>query len=328
MRSPKTTRRALIAGIAASPVLALPARSAPTAPAGLVGRHGRLRLRGSKVVDAHGQAITLRGSSLFWSQWKPAFYNPRLIRWLREDWHISVVRAAIAASHGGYDRNPALHIRLAETVIDAAIAEGIYVVVDWHAHQPARDDAIRFFTQIATKYRGVPNLVYETWNEPLAYGWKEVIKPFHVDVITAIRRIDPDAFVVAGTRNWSQDVDEAAADPLPFDNVAYTLHFYAASHKQGLRDKAELALRRGAALFVTEYGVTAANGGLPIDLAETRRWWDWCESNGISHLAWAIEDKAEACAALLPGASPQGGWSERELTDSGRLVRDQLRSMQ
>jgi endoglucanase len=155
-----------------------------------------------------------------------------------------------------------------------------------------------------------------------------VIKPFHVAVIGAIRGIDPGAFVVAGTRSWSQDVDEAAADPLPFDNVAYTLHFYAATHKQGLRDKADLALRRGAALFVTEYGVTAASGGLPIDLAETRRWWDWCERNGISHLAWAIGDKAEPCSAVIPGASPQGGWKPRELTESGKLIRDRLRAMQ
>ena len=140
--------------------------------------------------------------------------------------------------------------------------------------------------------------------------------------------IDPGAFVVAGTRSWTQDVEEAAADPLPFDNVAYALHFYAATHKQKLRDKAELAMRRGAALFVTEYGVTAANGDLPIDVAETRLWWDWCERHGISYLAWSICDKAEASAAVRPGSSPEGGWKESELTDSGRLIRDRLRAMQ
>jgi endoglucanase len=74
--------------------------------------------------------------------------------------------------------------------------------------------------------------------------------------------------------------------------------------------------------------VTSANGGLPIDVAETRRWWDWCERKGISHLAWAIGDKAEACSALVPGGSPKGGWSERELTETGTLVRDRLRAMQ
>jgi endoglucanase len=326
MNDSGTTRRSLIAGLTAGAVLGPAALAAR--PASIVARHGRLQLRGNRVADARGQPIILRGSSLFWSQWKPAFYNPRLVRWLREDWHANVVRAAIAAAHGGYDRNPALHTRLAERVIDAAIAEGIYVVVDWHAHEPARDAAIRFFSHIATRYRGVPNLIYETWNEPVAQSWAKVIKPFHVEVIGAIRRIDPGAFVVAGTRSWAQDVDEAAADPLPFDNVAYGLHFYAATHKQRLRDKAELALRRGAALFVTEYGVTAANGDRPIDVAETRRWWEWCERHGISYLAWSISDKPEASAALVPGASPLGGWKPGELSESGRLIRDRLRAMQ
>jgi endoglucanase len=326
LEGPRTTRRALIASLAAG--AALGASPASARSGGVVARHGRLQVRGNRIVDAHGAPITLRGSSLFWSQWRPTFYNARLVRWLKTDWHANVVRAAIAASHGGYDKDPALHTRLAEGVIDAAIAEGIYVIVDWHAHDAAADDAIRFFTHVATRYRGVPNLIYETWNEPVTQSWAKVIKPFHVAVIGAIRGIDPGAFVVAGTRSWSQEVDAAAADPLPFDHVAYALHFYAATHKQKLRDRADLALRRGAALFVTEYGVTAANGDRPIDLAETRRWWDWCETNGISHLAWSICDKAEASAALVAGASPQGGWKAEELTESGKLIRDRLRAMQ
>lgn len=322
-----TTRREAIAGITAA--LALPA-IAHAAPAdSLVARHGRLQVRGNRVVDAHGAPITLRGTSLFWSQWKPAFYNHRAIAWLKQDWHVSVIRAAIAASAGGYDSDPAGQTRLAEAAIDAAVAEGIYVVVDWHAHDPAPDNATRFFSHIARKYRGVPNLIYETYNEPLPkHGWAEVLKPYHQQVIGAIRAIDAHAVVVAGTRSWTQDVEEAAADPLPFDNVAYALHYYAATHKQDLRAKAELAMQRGAALFVTEYGVTHANGDVPIDAEESQRWWDWCEANGISYLAWSINDKAEASAALVPGTSPYGGWRDSDLTQSGRMVRAQIRSKQ
>jgi endoglucanase len=319
-------RRDLLRGAGAAAVLTVPGVGMAASPS-IVARHGRLQVRNGRVVDAQGVPITLRGCSLFWSQWKPQFYNRKAIAWLKSDWRATVIRAAIAASAGGYDRDPAGQTRLAEAAIDAAIAEGLYVVVDWHAHEPAVDNAVRFFTHIATKYRGVPNLIYEPYNEPLPkHGWAEVLKPYHAKVIGAIRAIDPGAFVVAGTRSWSQDVEEAAADPLPFDNVAYTLHYYAASHKQGLRDKAELALSRGAALFVTEYGVTFANGDVPIDAAEAQRWWDWCEAKGISYLAWSINDKAEASAAVLPGSSPEGGWPDSQLTESGRMVRAQLRS--
>lgn len=326
----ETSRRGLMLGAAGT--LALPgcARAAPKPPAeSVVARHGRLQVKGNRVVDAQGQPLTLRGTSLFWSQWKPAFYNPQAIAWLVKDWHVSVVRAAIAAHAGGYHRNPEAETRKAETVIDAAIAEGIYVVLDWHAHEPDADNAIRLFTHIAAKYRGVPNLIYETYNEPLPkHGWADLLTPYHRRVIGALRAVDPGAFVVAGVRSWTQDVEEAAADPLPFDNVAYALHYYAATHKAELRGKAELAMERGAALFVTEYGVTHSSGSLPIDPEESQRWWDWCEAHGISHLAWAIEDKDEACAALVPGSSPYGGWPDSQLTQSGRMVRAHLRSKQ
>jgi len=292
-----------------------------------VAEHGRLQVTGNRIVDARGKPVTLRGMSLFWSQWKPQFYNARAIRWLAVDWRATVVRAAIAVDEGGFRSHPNAELARAQVAIDAAVAAGIYVIVDWHAHDPRPDDAVRFFSAVARRYRGLPNLIYETWNEPLPkYGWSDVIKPYHVKVIGAIRAIDPDAFVVAGTRSWAQDVDEAAADPLPFADTAYTLHFYAATHKQLLRDKADLALSRGAALFVTEYGTTAANGDAPIDAAETRAWWKWCEERGISYAAWSLSDKDEASAALKPGAAPGGRWEAADLTVSGALVRDQLRA--
>jgi endoglucanase len=307
----------------ARPVSAKGAQSAT-----VVAEHGRLRVTGNRVVDARGRPVTLRGMSLFWSQWKPQFYNADTVRWIAADWHATVVRAAVAAAgSGSYQTDPDAQLRHAETVIDAAVAAGIYVIVDWHAHDPEPDEAQRFFSAIARRYRGVPNLIYETWNEPLPkYGWADVIKPYHMRVIGAVRAIDPGAFVVAGTRSWAQDVDEAAADPLPFSNTAYTLHFYAATHKANLRRKADLALARGAALFVTEYGTTAANGDAPIDAAETRLWWKWCEARGISYVNWSLADKAEASAALKPGAAPGGRWPAAQLTVSGTLVRNQLRA--
>lgn len=314
---------ALLAGASA----AVPTRAVVPASRA-VAEHGHLHVRDGRVVDARGRPVTLRGMSLFWSQWRPAFYDARAIRWIAADWRATAVRAAVAAANGGYTTDPAAETRLAEQAIDGAIRAGLYVVVDWHAHDPMPDEATRFFTAIARRYRGVPNLIYETWNEPLPkYGWSAVIKPYHQRVIAAIRAQDPAAFVVAGTRGWDQEVDEAAADPLGLPDVAYALHFYAATHKQDLRDKADAALARGVALFATEYGVTAADGDAPIDAAETRTWWNWCEAHGISYLDWSLSDKAEASAALRPGASPDGGWKADQLTLSGTIVRDQLRAV-
>ncbi len=291
-----------------------------------VERHGQLRVEGNRILDEHGDTVVLRGMSLFWSQWMGKYYNGPLIRWLRDDWNVTVVRAALAVDSGGYLENRETELQKLEAVIDAAILFGVYVIVDWHAHFPYPEAAESFFAYIAEKYGDVPNIIYETWNEPLnTHDWSAVIKPYHERVIPRIREHDPDNIIVVGTQSWSQDVDKAAADPLEFNNVAYSLHFYASTHRQSLRNKASIALANGIALMVTEWGTSEATGDGNLDRAEVDRWISFMEENQLSWCNWSIADKEETSAALVPGARAMGGWTEDELTPSGRLVRSELR---
>ena len=302
--------------------------AAPAFAETAVERHGQLRVQGNRILDKNGEPVMLRGMSLFWSQWQGKYYNEDAIRWLRDDWNVNVVRAAMGVHSGGYVENKEREARKVERAIDAAIKLGIYVLVDWHAHEPAPGEAAIFFDRIARKYGDHPNIIYEPYNEPLPkHGWAQTLKPYHEAVIRSIRAHDPDNLIVAGTRSWSQDVEEAAADPLKGPNVAYTLHFYAGTHKQDLRDKAQKALDLGAALFVTEWGTTDANGNGNVDVEETQRWFEFMETNKLSYLNWSIADKDESSAALKPGASPRGRWPDRMVSESGKLVRDQLRRM-
>jgi endoglucanase len=307
-------------------LLTLSAGSLMAQGASVVELHGRLTVKGNRVVDGHGEAIQLRGMSLFWSQWMPQFYNESAIRWLRDDWKVTVVRAAIAVPSGGYLVHPDIETRKAEAVIDAAVKLGIYVIVDWHSHNPEPEAAKRFFSYIAGKYGALPNIIYEPWNEPLnTHDWSTVIKPYHMAVIAAIREHDAKNLVVAGTQTWSQDVDKAAADPLLFTNVAYTLHFYAGTHRQALRDKAELAMSRGAALMVTEWGTGSADGNGVLDSTETRKWLAFIDQHKLSWANWSVADKNETTAALLPGAPGTGGWTDAQISASGKFVRGELR---
>lgn len=291
-----------------------------------VERHGQLRVQGNRILDEHGQPVQLRGMSLFWSQWKAGYYNADAVRWLRDDWSCNVVRAAIAVGSGGYLEHPEREHQKAEAVIDAAIDLGIYVIVDWHAHDPEPAAAGEFFAKIAQKYGDQPNVIYETWNEPLnTHDWSTVIKPYHEQVIPKIRQHDPDNLIVLGTQTWSQDVDKAAADPVTGRNLAYTLHFYAATHKQWLRDRAEAALKRGIALVVTEWGSSEASGNGELNAEETRAWWAFMDRHRLSWCNWSVVDKRETSAALMPGAADQGGWPDDMLTPSGKMVREELR---
>ena len=94
-----------------------------------VDQHGQLSVKGTRIVDKNGKWITLRGMSLYWSQWQPAFYNASCIKWLRDDWKCTIVRAAMAVQVGGYLTNPTKEVAKIKTVVQACIDLGIYVLI-------------------------------------------------------------------------------------------------------------------------------------------------------------------------------------------------------
>lgn len=284
---------------------------------------------GNKLLFG-GKEGSIAGNSLFWSNtgWGgEKYYTAQTVAWLKSDWKASVVRVAMGVDEAGGYLTDASNKTRATTVIDAAIANNMYVIIDWHTHH-AEDNkaaAITFFKEMATKYGNYNNLIYEVYNEPLQVSWANVVKPYATDVIKEIRAIDPDNLIIVGTPTWSQDVDVASQSPITaYSNIAYTLHFYAATHKAALRAKAQTALNNGIALFVTEWGSVSADGNGGVDAAETAAWLEFLKTNKISHANWALNDKAEGSSALTPGASPTGGWTSGQLTASGTLVRNAI----
>lgn len=296
--------------------------------------HGALSVKGNQIVDQHGKAVSFAGPSLFWSNkgWGgEKFYNAETVRYAVQEWNAGIIRAAIGTEkNGGYEADPEGNIAKAERVIEAAVDQGIYVIIDWHAHHAEKNPAAaeEFFTHMAKKYGHLPNVIYEIYNEPLANtDWSKVIKPYSEKLIAQIRSIDPDNLIVVGTQTWSQDVDKAADDPIKgFENLVYTLHFYAGTHRQALRDKAKYALDKGLALMVTEWGTVNANGDGDVDKEETQRWIAFMREHNLSHCNWALNDKKEGASILKPGTKPDGNWSDKDLTASGLFVKDLVRS--
>jgi hypothetical protein len=226
----------------------------------------------------------------------------------------------------GYLTNPDTEKNKIFSVIDKSIDLGIYVIVDWHDHNAHNHqaEAIGFFAEIAALYGDQPNLIYEIYNEPTQVSWSNVVKPYAEAVIDTIRSIDPDNLIIVGTPTWSQDVDVAANDPLEYSNIAYALHFYAATHKQSLRNKAASALGKGAALFVSEWGTCESSGTGKLDTAETEKWLNFMSQNKLSWCNWSVADKNETSAALKGGASEFGEWNDTDLSASGDMIRKKL----
>lgn len=284
-----------------------------------------LSVQGNKIL-AGGQPASFSGMSMFWSNtgWGgEKFYNAQAVSWIKTDWNAKLVRAAMGVEDaGGYLTDPANKTRVM-AVVDAAIANDMYVIIDWHSHNAHqyKTQSIAFFKEMATKYGNKNHVIYEIYNEPLQVSWSSVIKPYAQDVIAAIRAIDPDNLIIVGTPTWSQDVDVASRDPIAGTNIAYTLHFYAGTHGQSLRDKATTALNNGIALFVTEWGSVNADGNGGVANSETNAWVSFMKANNISNANWSLNDKAEGASALVPGASPNGSWATSQLTASGALAK-------
>lgn len=299
----------------------------------------RLQVKGTALVNEFGDTVQFKGMSFGWNVLWPRFYNAGAVKHVVEDWNAEIVRAAVGvelraseAQTKCYLDDPDFGKESACTVVDAAVANGVYVLVDWHAHGLHTAEAVEFFTYMATRYKGVPNVIYEIWNEPsyrdhvnqIDYTWAE-IKEYSETVIKAIRAIEKDAVIVVGTPRWSQNVDDAANDPIEgYENLMYTLHFYAGTHKEWLRDKGDYAMSKGLALFVTECGGMNADGQGPIDVESTEAWINWMNDNKISYLFWSISDKEETCSMLLPSAPSEGPWDEKDLRPWGKFVKEQL----
>ena len=295
----------------------------------LVQKHGLLQVNGNRIVDKDNEPVCFAGNSFFWSNdnWGgERFYKSEVVSWLKLDWKATIVRAAMGVEDpGGYLDNNVSNKNRVITIVDAAIDEGLYVIIDWHSHhaEDNTNEAVSFFEEMADLYGEYDNVIYEIYNEPLDVSWSATIKPYADSVISAIRAIDPDNLIVVGTPEWSQRVDLAAADPITnYSNIAYTLHFYTIYHQQWLRDRASAALDDGIALFITEWG---SIGYSQVD-SEANEWMTWCFENKISHCNWAVNDKEEEWSILVPGASTSGGWVDDDLTDAGKLAKNIIKN--
>merc|ERR1712232_1041954 len=283
-----------------------------------------------RIVDKNGNSVKLNGMSMFWSNWAAPFWNADVVKYLAKKWKISLLRCPVGVSNdngpvgGGYLSDPNGNKARLVTVVDAAIEAGIYVIIDWHVEGRCNAEQSKpFFAEMAQKYGDQPNVMWETCNEPHGWGWNSGLKEYHEAVIPTIRQ-HSSSLIIAGTNTWSQDVDEAARDPLSDSNVAYTLHFYSSMHKQANRDKASTAMSNGAAIFVTEWGVEQHNEGH----GETTTWLSFLTEHGISNANWGVYDKdSEAWAIVHQGKSPRGDWSDNDLTESGKFMRNYLRSV-
>jgi len=316
--------------------------------------HGKLSISGSELLDQKGQTVQLKGMSSHGLQWYPEFVSYDAMKWLRDDWQISVIRLAMYTGEGGYMDDPKVKTKVIDA-IDSAIKLGLYVIVDWHIlsekdPNKLRKEAKEFFIEIASKCKNYPNILYEIANEPNDFvdkngkriensvTRKKHIKPYAEELVKAIRSVDAENIIIIPTEDWDLEVDKAAEDPVQGKNLMYAVHFYAGGidpktgktgHLQTgpewLLGKIDAARKKGIAVFVTEWGTSGWTGNDGNDFCTARKWIKYLGENKISWANWSLTSKAETSAALKPTATGKGAWKASDLTVSGQFIRSAIR---
>lgn len=310
------------------PTLKPTATSVPAA-AGENGYCGALHVEGTYLADSKGDLVQLRGISTHGLGWFPEYVNEKAIRQFKEEWGCNVIRLAMyTAEYNGYCTSDAAQKenlkKIVDTGVTAATSHNMYVIIDWHILQDSnphtnKEEAKKFFAEVAEKYKDNPNVIYEICNEPNGgVSWSE-IKRYALEVIPVIRKYAPEAVIIVGTPTWSQDVDIAAADPITeYENIMYALHFYADTHRDGLREKCKTAVKKGLPVFVSEYGICDASGNGAINRAQADLWISMLDSYGISYVAWNLSNKAETSSMIASSCNKKNGFTESDLSEGGK----------
>ncbi len=345
----KLTKILLASALAYVQSVSADALSAKPLRVGPVQNYGALGTSAGKVVSlSNGKQAMLRGMSLFWSDATGLqYYNSDAISWAVQNLNIDIFRFAMGVeyydSDGGtknamnegysYKTSPETYISKIDQMVEAAIENDVYIIIDWHSHraQNEQDLAKDFFTQMAQKYANIPNVIFEIYNEPVSTSWS-TIQSYANDISASIRQYTQNLILV-GTPNWSQMSSYGGVNAT---NIAYVFHFYAATHTVStFGSRLTAAINSGNAVFISEWGTTSANGNGSPSESNSAEWISFMETNKISNCNWSFRqytssvDNSSEQSALFAGSNfltSQEALNNASYTASGTIVKNYLTS--
>ena len=296
--------------------------------------YGKLSVKGTNLVDHTGKTVQLTGVSTHGLSWFPEYVNKDAFQSLRDGFGVNLIRLAMYTDeNGGYctdgDKDKL------EKLIDQAVKDtkelGMYVIIDWHVlhdlnPKKYQQEAEKFFDKMSAKYADYDNVIYEICNEPNGgTSWSDV-KAYAEDIIPVIRKNAKDSVIIVGTPTWCQDVDVAAKDPITkYDNLLYAVHFYAATHKDDIRNKTKQAIEAGLPIIISEFSICDASGNGGIDYDSAAAWMELADKYHLSFAGWSLSNKAETASLLSPDCKKTSGFTESDLSETGKWLMSEIK---
>lgn len=286
--------------------------------------YGKGQIYGACKGVADGAEVAVQGMSLFWSIASDVgapFWTADHVSKLVKEQNIQLIRAPMGVDGdwgaGNYFTNEKYYKGLMDVVVQAAIDNDIYVIIDYHSHNAADNvnNAKAFFTTMAREWGGYDNVIFEIFNEPLENQSWGSIKTYADEVVKTIRQYS-DNLIVVGNRSWDQYPNEAASNPVTDskNNTAYTFHYYAGSHDTDQEGaNAVSAMNSGLSVFVTEWGTVHSSGNTNFNASNSTTWYNWMKTHKLSGANWSVSNKAEDASyysgsADNPSYTTSGQW--------------------
>jgi endoglucanase len=297
--------------------------------------NGKLRVCGLKLCNQYGREIQLRGMSTHGLQWHGNCINDASLDALAKDWEADVIRISMYVNEGGYRSDRSLANRVNQ-IVDMAEARGMYAIIDWHQLSPGNpnsdwDLAQPFWRDMATRHKDRKHVLYDVANEPNGVSWAET-KRYHDRIIPVIRAVDPSTVILLGTHAWGsmgisdgRNENDIVNNPVRAENIMYTFHFYAGSHRQAYLDALDRASNR-IPVFVTEFGTQSASGDGANNRDWTNRYLGLMQRKQISWANWNYSHDHRSGAVFKVGTCPNGPFvGVAPLKEAGQWIRQAIK---
>lgn len=298
--------------------------------------NGQLTVCGTQLCNKQGTPIQLKGMSTHGLQWygSDTCVTPAALDFITNNMKSNVIRLALYVQEGGYETDPVKYTQEVNDLINKAYARGVYVIVDWHILNPGDPNynltrAKKFFTDVITANKNKNNLLYEIANEPNEVSWA-AIKNYANQIIPVIRALDANAPIIIGTRGWSSlgvsdgaSYQEIVSNPVPFANIMYTFHFYAASHKDEYLNALDMA-SQVLPIFVTEFGTQTFSGDGNNDFTMSDRYMQLMARKKIGWTNWNFSDDFRSGAIWNTNTCSRGAWVDSNLKPAGVYIKNKI----
>ncbi|MGS2741585.1 glycoside hydrolase family 5 protein [Sinomicrobium sp. M5D2P17] len=294
------------------------------------GAHGNLQVIGTQLCDDAGAPVQLRGMSTHGLQYRGNCYNEESLDLLVDDWGVDILRLSMYVQEGGYETDPVFFTQFVDSLVEECYDRGIYALIDWHMLHPGdpnanTDLAKVFFEHVSEEHADKGNVLYEICNEPNndnhVVTWP-MIKNYAEEIIPIIRDNDPNSVIIVGTPEFASRPDWVIGNELSYNNVMYTMHFYAADPGQIDRmGYVSSALGSGIPVFVTEFGTQDGWGDGENNFDMSQKWLNFLADNKISWCNWNYSDSPLSGAVWKNGTCPDGPWTHDNLKVSGVFMK-------